>query len=122
MANHKVRHKNIKLLPTEYTVDVFVCKNKDKIIKQLNEKVDKNDWGKYFEDSSVGMCLYHTTDNNVRYLIMILSDFNPIIISHECIHISWRLADYCGFNFREDEEIQAYFVDYMVGEILKMNK
>ena len=32
MANHKVRHKNIKLLPTEYAVDVFVCKNKDKII------------------------------------------------------------------------------------------
>ena len=37
MANHKIRYKNIKLLPTDYCVDVFVCKDKNKLEKALNE-------------------------------------------------------------------------------------
>ena len=119
---NKLYYKKIKLSPTNYSLQVFVCKDVSHTIATLNRKIEKYDWDKWFLFDTNGFFVKYITKNNRIRLIMCLYDFSHKEIAHEAVHVTWELARLVEFKYKKDEELQAYYVGYIVDEIMKMKK
>ena len=110
-----LRYKEITLTPTDICLEVFIGKKKD-IVKKLKKDngEKKSYWKEMIGDSSCVVGL----ENHI-FMFLLEDDIKTIV--HESVHATWFLDEIVGFNFNiESQEMQAYYVDYIVGEILKM--
>ena len=111
----KLKHKVIKLKPTDILLEVFIGKRKD-IIKSLLKDYgeDKKYWKEMIDN---GDCTV-SWDNHI-FIFMTEFDVNTIV--HEATHATWYLDEIVGFNINQDnDEIQAYYMGYIVEKIFKM--
>lgn len=72
---------------------------------------------KYFDGISA-----LTWDADPHTIYMMLTDKDPSVIAHECIHASWFVAKRVGLSFKKDDEAQTYMVQYLMEQILKKLK
>jgi len=113
-------HKRIALTPTPFFVDVFVSANLAEIEETLSELHGKES-GFYrlnFKDGQQAM----TAETEGNFL-MVLPDFSEHVMSHEATHITWMLGDKIGLDWDyQSQELQAYYIDYLVREIKMMKE
>lgn len=108
------------MIPTKWFVDVYIAKDYDKLYDKLLRKYGET--LKFWQDildRNPTVFLYED-DKVESYIICCLSDFELNVVIHESVHISWYLAEKVGFSYERDHEIQAYYIEYIVEEILKM--
>jgi hypothetical protein len=113
-------HKRIPLIPTPFHVDVFVSAELADIEEALSE-LNGKDSGFYrlnFKEGQQAM-----TAEAEGNFIMVLPDFSEHVISHEATHITWMLGDKIGLDWDyQSQELQAYYIDYLVREIKIMKE
>ena len=113
----KLKHKIIDLLPTDIQLEVFIGDKKE-IVKKMKGECGKKKsyWKEVVGDAP---CVDMSPKGN--HIYMFLTDFDAQTIVHESVHVSWYLDDIVGLNLNYDsQETQAYMVDYVFGEIMKM--
>ena len=111
----KVKHKIIDLNPTDIKLEVYIGNIKDVI----NEVKKNNGQKKSFWKNMIGddPC----TINLGNHIIITMSEYDPQDIVHEAVHASWELAKIVGYKFGyKNQELQAYQIDYIVGQIITM--
>ena len=118
----KLYYKEITLTPTDFTLQVFISKDFNTTVSALNKKIEKYDWRKFFDFDSSGFFVKYITEKNKVRFVICLYGFKYQSVAHEAVHVTWELARIVGFNLSEDEELQAYYVGYIVDEIMKMKK
>ena len=110
-----LKHKIIELTPTDICLEVLIGKKKQ-MVKFLKKEYGqkKSHWKEMIGDSSCAVL-----DANHIYIFLLNDDISTI--AHEAVHASWFLDEIVEFNYNQDnQEIQAYYVDYIVGEIISM--
>lgn len=114
-------YKGIPLLPTAFTLEVIIGKRQCDVIENAIHNIGKKKkfWKKW---ASPNCCIY-TKIKGVKRIIVILEGFDPAIIAHEATHVTWELDRNVRFNFDlNHHEIQAYMIEYIVEEILKIKE
>lgn len=113
-----MKHKRILLIPTPFYVDVFVGGSIREAEETLNELRGKEE--KYFRLEFQEHQQAMTAEAEGAFF-MLLPDFSDHIISHEATHVTWLLGDKIGLDWDyQSQELQAYYIDYIVREINKM--
>ena len=110
-----MKHKVVKLIPTDISLEIFIGKKKD-IVKKLKKYKGKKKsyWKDMVGNSS---CAVGMPDH--IYMFLLDTDIQTIV--HEAVHATWHLDDIVDFGFdSHNQEIQAYYVDYIVGKVMKM--
>lgn len=115
--NQKIHFREIELIPTPITVDVYYC-SKDSFNALLHTEYELE------EDQFIGKikgagAITIFIDNGSRSKIILGVFTNSIHnIAHEATHVSWFLQYLTGFVFNHDnQETQAYFIGYITQEV-----
>jgi hypothetical protein len=119
------KFKQIKLLPSEFTLDVWIGTYKEiwPIYKSYYEITDEDELGlKPNEVGTITPCLGNKKLKEIRIAIKLVSLDNKNILVHEIIHILWHLANKVGYKMVYDsQEWQAVLAEWLYKEILKDN-
>ena len=115
--------REVPLLPTQWVLDVFVGMDEGKKQSLYNER-----YGDYDNDVSCNeVTVIHSDEDSplkgeIR-IVMSLEAFDPAILSHELIHVLWRLSRHCQteMNFNS-QEWQACMFEYLMNECLNKTK
>lgn len=114
-----MKHKRILLIPTPFWVDVFVGGTLEQVEETLNELLD-SDIKIEMHDDDDALTAEIECRNKTSFLL-VLTDFTDHIIAHEASHVTWFLGKKIGLKWdHESQELQAYYIDYIVREINKM--
>lgn len=111
----KVLANRIKLIPTDISLYVLVGDRK-KFPKKLKTIFGdkKSYWKSIIGDSNEALIL----DNDI---FIFLEELDPQVVVHETVHATWFLDELVDLGFSsESQEVQAYYVDYIFSEIMKM--
>ena len=118
-----IKFKEIRLYPSEFTLDVYVTDNvsllRDAFIAKYgaNEaflSIMHTDMSIQFETSSEASC------KGNRVFVLILSSLDTHIVFHELMHLLWQFSELSGVELcSESQEWQALFIEYITLEILK---
>ncbi len=104
----------IKLIPTHLDLVVVYSsyRSANKFFKNFDIEISE-DW--------LGCCI---SKNETTTIFMYLSKpLNIPTIAHETLHVTWEIASKTGIVFGVDnDETQAYYMSYIMGEILKKIK
>lgn len=108
------------MIPTKWFVDVWITDNYEELCNKLSKKYGSSTdfWQK--ELSLRPSVITYEDIEKTNYIICLLEDFDLNVIVHETVHISWHLQDKVNFDYVNDTELQAYYIEYIVEEILKM--
>lgn len=113
-----VKIKEIKLLPSLWTLDVLYSKLIPEIEKVAFEYYEINH--DYFGDKCINSVTkaWSFKDNQNR-IIMFIDSKRPGLITHELVHVLWRFADsvYLEINI-DTQEWQAQLHEYLFNEIV----
>lgn len=117
-----MKYKRIDLLPSKWFVDIWITKNYKTLCNNLSKKYGGSFEFWKNEINETQTVLSYENFKGHKYIICCLYDFDLSVIIHESVHITWHLQDKVNFDYENDQELQAYYVEYIVEEILKMDK
>jgi hypothetical protein len=116
--------KTIRLYPTLFSVDVWICTDLEELSKCFNIRYGAtSDY--YLGQLSPNQTMrIDSTDNSelngLRTIVVNLQNYDNAVIIHEIIHVIWYLSKLTGIEInRKSQEWQAYFVEYLFTEITK---
>lgn len=110
----------IQLTPTPYHVDVFVSKNIRAVEESMCELYDEKPGSLQLNMQKDDQGMVGEVGKNI---VMVITDFSETLISHEATHVTWMLAKKIGMTWDEEsQELQAYYIDHIVSEVLKMKE
>ena len=115
-----VEKKTIKFDFLGTKIEVYICpKDINGLVKSLNETYAYNMEELKDGEEYSGVC-FDISDTKIKPIsIIVLRDRTTSLVVHEAVHASWQVLDYHEINIDKDnDEIQAYFVDYLTKRIL----
>jgi len=117
----KVLYKAIPLLPTDFTAEILFCPDKEPVTQAMARLYGGS--VEYYDTELRGDEVNIIESFGTKHIVCILRSKDPYIIAHEAVHITWYLQSMVGFTFSAtSQEIQAYYVGYLVREIQAMLK
>lgn len=134
-----IRYKEIKLIPTLFSLDVYIVGDRyseKKIITESDRKtiatIFNNKYGHgyeyWYENSNTVNEVFASNGDKksehgeTRRIVMVI---NPCIktLVHEMIHVLWYLADASGLDMNyKSQEWQALMGEYIFTEIKEFKK
>ena len=116
-----VIHDEIQMVPTEVKLTVAIGTKKE-VRKFLKNKFGESK-GYWKERADGHSCVFQHGINIVMVLDNKDGEVDLQDIVHECVHVTWFLSDMVDLSINsESQETQAYYVDYLFGKILDLNK
>ena len=111
--------KEIPLHPTLITLDVIISDNKPAVCEFLHRRYGED--VSYYERQVEGpICCSITAYGEKRIVVILKSKDDVAVMAHEVVHATWLLNKICGLGFDyKCNEVQAYYVSYIISEILK---
>jgi hypothetical protein len=120
-----IRFKEIRLFPTEFTLDVYVVDDASILSDMFEERYGADE--SFILTLKTNECLSFETDlysdlKGDRVFVLILDNLKPYIVAHELVHLLWQLSETIGVEMNPDsQEWQALFIEHLTSEILKDN-
>ena len=120
-----MKFKEIKLLPTLFTLDVFITNNVNKLVpifeKRYGLTLQDMEGTQINEVSIIDSGKKSELKGHTR-ICLIMGSFNIGTIIHEMQHIIWKLSKLTNIELNYDsQEWQACFMEYLYSEIMKKN-
>lgn len=120
-----MKYKEISLKPTPFTVKVFYSEDPSEMAGEFKKrfKIKGKRWTSYFKNADKGCDGFcdEFVSSEGQELVMCLFVLNPGIIAHEAVHIAWYLSKFTDMEFNySNQETQAYYIQYLVDEIMKI--
>lgn len=118
-----MKYKEIKLEPTPFSVKVFYSKDPKEFAPKFKKLYKDGDWDNYFRDAFKNYYAFVSSVNSKKGtdIIVCFNTLRPDIVVHECVHITWFLQKFTHMEFNyESQEAQAYYVQHLYKEILKL--
>jgi hypothetical protein len=116
-----IKFKEIKIQPTNWYLDVIICKDKHKIAQFMHKRYGAS--VEYYEDElftefvSTISSTYKSECNGRKRIVMVLYDMNRGILVHELVHVLWHFSKNSGVNMCYDsQEWQAILFEYLYNE------
>jgi hypothetical protein len=120
-----MKHKEIKLLPSQWTMDVVECANED--YEKLDVWMSKRYGIPMCElDDGHNINAVHSIESSPksplkgrRLILLALNDLNDDgVLVHELLHVLWHHAKHVGYNMDyESQEWQAIMIEYIFNEV-----
>ena len=75
------------------------------------------------KEDSVGYSSWFKNKGENKFIIVITNETNVATIAHECVHLTWYILESVGVKVNlENHESQAYLLEYIIFEIIKLLK
>lgn len=110
--------KTIPLLPTAFSVDVWVCSDLDNLCKYFNKRYGASI--EYYQDEiseNQTMTLISTRKSELKgkkTIVVNVDSFNMGTITHELGHIIFHLSKICGMETNySSQEWFCYMLEYL---------
>ena len=114
----KALFKEIKLLPTKFSVDVWICDNLELIAKCYNKRYGASQ--EYYKEETKPNCVWSITSTDEselkgdKTIVMCVESWDMPIIVHELNHVIYHLAKYCHLETNYDsQEWISYMLEYL---------
>lgn len=123
-----IRFKQIRIYPSNWTLDVYIAANHDK--RRLSEIFHKKYGASvdYYYEEIVGnqVMSIQSTDLSESQgkleIVMILCQQRLDVIVHELIHVIWHYSNNCGVEMTyQSQEWQAVLFEYLFEEVREFN-
>lgn len=117
--------KTIRLYPTLFEVDIWLCNNLDNLSKAFNNRYGAS-IEYYKEETYQNQCgTIDSKDNSElkgrKQIVINLDEFNITVLYHELIHVLYHLSKITHLETTYDaQEWIAYFNEYLGTEALKI--
>jgi len=133
-----IKHKEIKLLPTLFSLDVYIVGEKYKH-NRISEKDRKVIASIFVQKYGHGYEYWHEQTNsvnevfqvtgatksehgNTKRIVMVINPHIPTLV-HEIIHVLWYLSKYSGLDMDfNSQEWQACMAEYIFTESKNFKK
>jgi len=67
-----------------------------------------------------GLSVFFEEEKSRDIYLLLPKRFEPAIVAHECIHVSWHLFSKAGVKISpKNHEAQCYYVQYLIEQIQK---
>lgn len=117
-----MKFKEIRLYPSEFTLDVFISKNPFKLKDILRKRYGATDDFILSLKPNLAIRINSDKDSEMKGLVcfmLFLEDNKPSLVGHELIHTLWQFADLTGAEMNyHSQEWQAMFIEYVTNEIM----
>ena len=108
----------IPLLPTSFELDCVIGGTRKQLIKHLATTYGEPK--AYYDGIIVGPFCGIVRVNGFDKVILCTTNDHIPVIAHEVVHATWKLDSLAGLNLdSRSQETQAYYVSYILIEILK---
>lgn len=128
----KTQFKEIQLSPSMFYVDVFIQKDRKKLLPIFNKRYgaseeyydEKMSLDSVFDINCIDKSICRpecksTCEGHLR-IVMVLESNAPYILVHELIHVLWHAAEAIGYGMNyESQEWQAVLYEYLFTECTK---
>ncbi len=113
--------KEIKIQPSEWHLDIVVCKNKKEINQFFKKRYGIDDYyDKPNECASLDSGIDSLLKCEKRVAILLETLSNKGVIVHELIHALWHITKRIGYEMNYDsQEWQAILFEYLFTEVCK---
>ncbi len=112
-----MKHKEIRLYPTQWMLDVWVCDDLDELAKSF-AKVYGASVEHYQDMLSPNQVCWIGKPTGERRIVMNIEEANHAIIAHELIHVIFKLSDLSGIEVNQDsQEWVANLMHYLWEEM-----
>jgi hypothetical protein len=116
--------KEIKLLPTHFTADIWVCSNLDNLAKHFNQRYGASI--EYYKDEiSSNQCwtLAGTPKSELKgekRIVMNVNSFDLGTIVHEVNHVVYHLGKICQLETTyNSQEWVSYMLEYIFNQCIE---
>lgn len=118
MKNNTGYFQEIKLIPTKFCVDVWVCNDMKQLSLQFNKRYGASAEYYYDETTRNQVCTLTATDKSelkgITRIVMNINSWNVAVIVHEIIHVVYHLSKQCQLDMGYDsQEWVAYYAEYL---------
>lgn len=125
----KYQFKEVRLYPTEFILDVWLCSNLSKLVGVFIERyggTKEHYEEKLLEHEDFLTHISTTKESELKgttRLVMVLSRKQPHILVHEIHHVLYRLSYLSGVELNEEaQEWGACLADYIFNELYPFSK
>jgi hypothetical protein len=118
MDNTKVNYQNIRLAPTHWTLDVWVCNNKENLLRAFNKRYGASveyyrDWLTMNQVCNISS-IKKSEGKGENYIILNVTSLNTQVLVHEIIHVIFQMNKKTHIDICDDsQEWVAYMTDYL---------
>lgn len=108
-SGSKIRFKEIRLLPTAFTLDVWVGQDYDRMAKLFKKRygASKEYYIPELQSANFVATIHGTKKSKIGEsirIIMVLEGFSPSILVHETTHVCWHLSNVCNVELNYDSQ------------------
>lgn len=115
MNIRKPHYKQIALLPTHFTLDVWICKDKEALCAAFSKKYSKSI--EYIREELTPNQMWSFTGGGYKHLVINVNSLDLGVIVHECTHAMFYLSNLCGIETKyESQEWVAYMMEYIFNQ------
>ena len=113
MNLRKPHFKQIQLLPTEFTLDLWICSDIDNLHNGYAKKYNKS--ADFFKEELTHNCTYSFICNDrYRHITIAVNSLDLGTIVHEAVHSVYHLSQFCKVGVGlESQEWVACMVEYI---------
>jgi len=116
------KFKNIKLLPTHHTVDVWVCDDLDELSMLFSKRYGANKEHYESEVTPYQVAMITATKSSMgkgdTFIVCNMKDIDLSVLVHEIFHILCHLSGETGIEIGpKSQEWCAYFSEYLFNQM-----
>jgi hypothetical protein len=120
-----MKFKEIHLLPTKFSLDVWVCDDLDELSAAFHVRYGASvEYYKGDLHPDAVQIIGSTRESEclgAKVIVMNISELDAGVVLHEVIHAVFKLSKITGIEIcQKSQEWVAYFVENIYEEILKM--
>jgi hypothetical protein len=111
--------KTIRLYPTLFCVDVWICNDLEQLSKCFHKRYGAK--SKYYKKilTPNQTCIIDSTDESElkghRRIVVNMSEYDVLVLAHEIVHVLYKLNKCTDLELTKDsQEWQAYLTEYIL--------
>ena len=128
---NEILHKRIRLYPTDFSLDVYICKDLELLCKRFAEEYGES--VEYWRETYIGNDSYNSCNTissregsntgDKTVIVINMDEFSYPILAHEAFHAICDLSDITDIEVGvKSQEWVAYMIDYIMHECEELNK
>lgn len=122
----KILFKTIPLLPTQFSVDVWICNDKSALANHFNKRYGASvDY--YIDNLTPNQCMELVTTNKAELksthtIVVNMTALKAPVVVHEMNHVIHYLSKITGVEINQQcQEWHSYMLEYLFIECMKNN-
>jgi len=112
----------IPLYPTEHELTLVIEKTLSMTDETVKEMLDSELELEPLSPTTKAFSMNCVSYGERFFIIGITTKSLAAEILHEAIHVTWYLSEICGFNYKQDPELQCYLSEYLFNKIMAYKK